>query len=243
MLPLVVACVLVATPSPAQSPNSADKDLEKKLALRVPAGRVEGTFVGALGELARSFDLPMGIAWVKTSSSQRERSIQYADTTVLGIIESIASTEPSYEVFVSRGVVHVETGEIPLAQNFLYLRVPEFSMKSSANFVQNALWMRLNQIISPDPRRGYGGSIFTSASERRLDLSFENATVEEILDSIAASSDYKTWVVTFDEHPDLTLSGFRRTETRLSEMPPPDASQPVWEHFMLNSWPLHLAPR
>src|ERR1700688_397618 len=103
--------------------------------------------------------------------------------------------------------------------------------------------MRLNQLVSPDPLRGYGEGISSSTSDRTLDITFENATVEEILDSIAVSSDYKTWLVTFDERPDLTPSGFRRTETRLSTIPSPDVEQPVWEHFRWDFWSFHLVPQ
>src|SRR5215469_4113931 len=85
---LVAAC---ATPCFAQTKPSPN-DLERTLSLRVPTGRVDGNFVECLGQIAHAFNVPMGIAWLKTTSSQQTRSIKYSDTTVLEIIETIAST-------------------------------------------------------------------------------------------------------------------------------------------------------
>jgi hypothetical protein len=225
----------------AQSDNA--DTLERSLSLRVPEGRVDGTFVDALGQVARVFNVPMGISWVKNTSSETKRSIEYKDATVLEIIRAIANSEPGYEVIVGSGVVHVATKDVPPGQNFLYLKIPGFSVKGIANGAKVSLWMRLNQQISPDPKRGYGGSIFTSASDRRLDLAFMNATVEEILDSIALASDYKVWLVTFEDNLNLTPSGFRRSESLHSTTAASDEEQPVWDIYQWNFWPVALVPR
>jgi hypothetical protein len=225
----------------AQSKNPST--LDQLLSLRVPEGRVDRTFVEALGEVARAFNVPMGISWINTASSQKKRSIEYKNATVLEIIEAIASSEPNYGVVVRNGIVHVATKEIPLGQNFLYLRIPAFSAEGVANYAKEALWMQLNQRISPDPRRGYGGSILSSSANTELDLTFTNATVEEILDSIAVASDYPVWVVTFEDNLNLTQSGFRRTESLFSKTAIPDQAQPAWDIFPRGYWPLALVPR
>ena len=152
----------------------------------------------------------------------------------------MASSEPNYEVIVDNGVVHVATREIPVGQNFLFVKIPEFSAKGNANGVKFALWMRLNQLISPNPLRGYGPSIFSSTSEARLDLTFTNATVGKILDSVVVASDYKVWFVTFEDNLNPTPSGFRRSESLMSTTPTPDEGQPVWDMFQWTRW--RLAP-
>ena len=235
---LVETCLVCTVSCPAQSESPGD--LGQKLSARVPRGRVEGTFVEALGEVAHAFNIPMGISWLKTAASEQKRAIDHADATVLEVIEAIASSEPNYEVSVNRGIVHVATKEVPFGQNFLYLRIPEFSANGFASFAKAALWMQLNQQVSPDPLRGYAGSILSSTSEPKLDLNFTNATVEEILDSIAVASDYKTWLVTFEDSPILTRSGFRQTESRLSKTPTPEEGQPVWDIFRWEFWPVRL---
>jgi hypothetical protein len=120
---------LTALISGGSSLSQADKadDLNQKLSFRVPEGRVEGTFVEALGETARVFNIPMGISFVNTASSQRKRAVEYSNATVLEIIEDIAKTEPDYEVRVANNVVHVATKGVPDAQNFLTLKIPQFS--------------------------------------------------------------------------------------------------------------------
>ena|ERR1700722_8584687 len=222
----------------AQSQNQSI--LDQSLSVRVPEGRVDGSFVDALGQVAHSFGVPMGISWLKTISSQKKRFIGFKNATVLEIIEAVASSEPNYEVVVGNGVVHIATREIPVGQNFLLVKIPEFSAKGNANGVKFALWMRLNQLVSPDPLRGYGASIFSSTSEARLDLTFTNATVGEILDSVVVASDYKVWLVTFEDNLNPTPSGFRRSESLMSTTPTPDEGQPVWDMFQWTRW--RLAP-
>lgn len=240
---LFLVAALLAYPVHCLAQSRIPSTLDQSLSLRIPEGRVDGTFVEALGQAARAFGVPMGISWIKTASSQKKRSIEYKNATVLEIIESIASSEPNYEVVVSDDVVHVATKEIALGQNFLHLKIPEFSAKGIANEAKVGLWMQLNQRISPDPRRGYYGSILSSTSETELDLTFTNATVEEILDSIAVASEYKVWLVTFEDNLNPTPSGFRRSESFFSKTATPDEAQPEWDILPWSFWPLALIPR
>src|ERR1700730_5763502 len=109
-------------------PQSAKPDdLNQKLSFRVPVGRVEGTFVEALGETARVFSIPMGISWVNTASGQRKRAVEYRDATVLEITQDIARTGPGYEVRIANNVVHVATTDVPFSQKFLNVNVSQLS--------------------------------------------------------------------------------------------------------------------
>jgi hypothetical protein len=239
-----IVLILTALISGASSLSQADKadDLNQKLSLRVPEGRIEGTFVEALSQTARAFNIPMGISWVDTASSQRKRAVEYKDSTVLEIIKDIAKTEPDYEVRVANNVVHVATKGVPDGQNFLTLKIPQFSGDGVAAVVKAGLWMLLNQQLAPDPARGYGGSISHRSDDPTLYLHFTNSTVEEILDRIAIAPDQKVWVVTFAEDPHLTSTGFRRTESFISKEIPADTDQPVWDIFRWDYWPVELVP-
>jgi hypothetical protein len=229
LLPLAV-CLLFSMPCPSQS--TKPDEIALKLNARIARGQIEGGFLEDVMQAARTFALPMGISWIDTASAQQKRTIEYQNTTVLEIIEDIAKTEPGYEVKVSNGVVHVSTMSVLPGQNFLYLRIPKFSATGVAGVIKAALWMRLNQQISPDPRRGYGGSIFHNAADPSFDLVLTNVSVEDILDSVAVGSNDKVWVVTFEEKPDhLTATGFRRSESLRSKTFVPDEDQPVWETF------------
>jgi len=223
--------------APCLSQFNKDDNLTHKLSVRTGVGRVEGSFVEVLGQTARLFNIPMGISWLNTESAQQKRTIEYENATVLEAIEHIANTEPGYEVTAANGVVHVSTVSVPLGQNFLYLRIPNFSAGGSSGLVEAALRMRLNQEISPDPQRGYGGSVFSNANDPKLDLHMTNVSVEDILDGIAVASNDKVWVVTFEEKPDhLTATGFRRTEPLRSTTFVPDEAQPVWDMFLWDYW-------
>jgi len=243
-LGLFLVAAWLASPASCLAQSENPSTLDRSLSRRVSECHVDGTFVEALGQVARAFSVPMGISWVKTEGSQKKRSIEFKNATILEIIEAIASSEPNYEVVVNNGVVHVATKEIPVGQNFLYLRIPEFVAKGIANGAKVALWMQLNQRISPDPHRGYGVSIFSSTTETKLDLTFTNATVEEILDSIAVASDYEMWLVAFEDNLNPTPSGFRRSESLLSKTATPDEGQPEWDIFQWGFWPpLSSVPR
>ena len=190
-----IVLILTALISGVTGLCQSDKpdDLNQKLSFRIPVGRVEGSFVNVLGETARVFDIPMGISWVDTASSQRKRAVDYKDATVLEIIKDIAKTEPDYEVRVPNNVVHVATKGVPDGQNFLTLKIPQFSGDGVAAVEKAGLWMLLNQQLAPDPARGYGGSISHRSDDPTLYLQFTNSTVEEILDRIAIASDQKVW--------------------------------------------------
>ena len=240
-LPFLFAALLIPTGWCLPQSDKSD-DLNQKLSFRVPVGRVEGTFVEALGKTARAFNIPMGISSVNTASSRRKRVVEYKDATVLQIIEDIAKTEPGYEVRAENQVVHVKTQEIPDKQNFLRLRVPQFSGEGVAAVVKAGLWILLNQQIAPHPPKEYGASIPHRASDPTLDLQFTNATVGEILDRIAVVSDQKVWVVTFAEDPNPTPTGFRRTASFPSKAVAPDNDQPVWDIFPWDYFELVLVP-
>ncbi len=233
--------LISAGPSLAQS-DKAD-DLNQKLSAHVPVGQVEGTFVELLGETARAFNVPLGISWINTASTQRKRTIEWKDATVLQILQRIADTEPNYEVRKANNVMHLATKDIPADQNFLYLKIPQFSATGYVAAVAKAgLWMLLNQQIAPNPPKGYGGSVSNSSSDPKLYLQFTNASVEEILDGIAIASDQKVWIVTFASDPHLTPTGFRRTESYPSEVIPADNAEPTWDIFRWDYWPITLVP-
>jgi len=234
---LLTAAYLGLLLSSACLSQSNEDNLSQKLDVRTASSRVEGSFVEALGQAAGMFNISMGISWLDTESARQKRTIEYENATVLELIEKIANTEPDYEVTAANGVVHVSTMSVPPAQNFLHMRIPTFSAGGTSGEVQATLRMRLHQLISPDPRRGYGGSIMIGKDDPKLNLHMTNASVEDILDSVAVGSNDKVWVATFDERPDhLTATGFRRAASLLSKRLAPDETQPFWDMFGWEYW-------
>src|SRR5215469_988266 len=161
---MAIVLLVCTKPCFAQT-NSSPDDLAKTLSVRVPAGEIDGNFVDALGQVALAFNIPMGIAWLKTAAAQERRSIKYKDGTVLQIIEMVAKTEPNYEVTVVNGVIHVTTKEIPVGQNFLYQSIPEFSAQGTTNWIKTMLWSQVNQVVSPGTQGGHGGIVLTTPAD------------------------------------------------------------------------------
>src|ERR1700730_10722176 len=79
-----------ALPCAAQS--KVPDDLPSKLRFRVPEeGHLSGvSFVEALCQTARVFQIPMGIEWVNTPSANAKRNVSWRDTSVQEMIEAIA---------------------------------------------------------------------------------------------------------------------------------------------------------
>jgi len=239
---LFIVAFCLACVESGNSQSNTPFTLDRALNQRIPVGSISGTFVEALGQIAQSFNISMGISVVNTARTQEKRTVSYKNATLLEIITAVAKTEPNYEVVVSNGVVHVATKDVPTGQNFLNLRVLDFAAKGNANFVKGTLWMQLNQRISPDPKRGYGGSMLRSPAEPILNFTFSDTTVGEILDAIAVASDYKVWLVTFEDNLNLTPSGFRRAEALSPGDRIPDEAQPAWDILRLDYWPLKVVP-
>jgi hypothetical protein len=225
---LSLACaILCAVPCFGQAGVPAG--LDSKLDTLISEYRLtQVNFVEALFHVAGDFQLPMGIAWVDAPAARTKSDLSWSNLTVRQILESIAQTEPDYEVQVANGVVHVASRAVPAEQNFLLLRLPSFHAQSVMGFVKMNLWRELNSRIVA-PNRFIAGDVFTSRNDPQLDLSFTNATVAEIFDSLALASDRKVWVVTFEDSSALTPSGFRRSMQLSSTSPITNEDQPQWD--------------
>jgi hypothetical protein len=216
--------------------------LETKLAESVPSYHLEAdNFAEGLIQVSRAFQVPMGIQWINTPKSTSRISLSWNQVTVRGIIEGIATTQNGYTVTAVNGIVHVFSADVPDNQNFLILRIPSFRVHQDV--VQEAERQLRSLVMSrtvplKEGRGGVAGSLLTNIGEPRLDVELRDAAVEDILDSLAAASRKKIWVVTFQDSSSVTQTGFRRTSILRSEQVIPDDQQPVWKMF---SWD-ELAP-
>jgi hypothetical protein len=219
--------LLCALPCSGQARSPAD--LNSKLDTPVSEYRLaQVNFLEALLHVAGDFQLPIGIAWVDTPAARAKSDSSWSNLTVRQIVESIAQTQPGYEVQLANGVVHVASRAVPAEQNFLLLRIPDFHAQGVMGSVKLSLWRELNNRID-SPKHLIAGSILTSRNDPKLDLQFNNSTVADIFDSLAIASDRKIWVVTFEDSSALTPSGFRRSEQLSSRNPIANESQPEWD--------------
>jgi hypothetical protein len=192
-------------------------------------------FLDGLMHVGSEFQVPMGIEWVNTSAARTQFVLHWNTATVEEIIETIAHTQPGYEVRVSDGVVHISLTEIPREQNFLFVNIGSF--EAHREVVEMAERRLRNTVklttapAKPGPRVGIGGSLATNVDAQTISVQLHDANVRDALDSLATVSTKKIWVVTFADSLALTATGFRRTLTLWNSLPVPDDEQPVWNMF------------
>jgi len=231
---LLVACLGICTMSSAQESPSAGQ-LDAKLHAAVPEYNVTGdTFIAALLRVADEFKIPLGVEWIATPSALEKLSLSWHDTSVMNIVESIAHSQPGYEVRVDGSVLHVTSTAIPHAQDFLNLKVHSFDVQEQVvQVVERQLRGAIVATVAPQKVGGILGSLATSPDEPTISIKREDTSVREILDGLIAVSRKKIWVVTFVDSFILTTTGFRRTMTLWNNAPVPGSEQPLWDVF---SW-------
>ena len=197
-----IALLLSLWVAPRSGQATSADDTPAKLRTPVPQyDLTANNFADALIRAADDFKVLMGIHWVSTPTTRQTLSLHWNNTTVQEIIKTIARTEPGYEVGVTNGIVHISSMAIAPDQNFLGIRMKTFDTGHHPVEVARVfLWLELKPKLYPPPKHpvgGYGMSIGSSTDEPKLDLKFENTTVEDILDSFLLGSTRKIWLVTF----------------------------------------------
>ena len=238
---LLAALLLAPISAAAQSEDTA---LEAKLAAKVAEYNLSANgLADALAKTAKRFQLPIGIEWVRDKEALRGLSLTWRDETVENIISTVVKKHPGYRYKAEHGVVHVfRTNLINDPHNFLDLKVPDFfEVREEIGGVAN---QQLQHVIQDrvsarklPPGAGYGGSYASGLEQRPLSLSLRGATVREALDKLVSASEHKMWIVTFSDSPELTPTGFRRTETLWHPAPFPDRDQPMWDFLGWEEYP------
>lgn len=234
LLPSVLALPLLWITSFNYSSARAN-ELDSKLSATVRSYHLDAdNLPHALIRVAQEFRIPMGIQWVNTPAARTKLALSWGDVTVREILETIAKTQPGYEVAVSNGVVQVFTTNISPKQNFLLLRVRSFEVHQEVVQMAERELRSLVMLKVVPPKEGAGGvgrSLATNVDEPTIDVQLNDASVQDILDSLATVSTKKIWIVTFVDSSALTATGFRRTLTLWNNSPVPDEEQPVWNMF------------
>ena len=223
----------IPTAIPSQSQN---KELQAKLDARVSQYSLSTDgLADTVLRVAKRFELPVGIEWVKDKDTARALSLRWKDDSVEAILRSIVQKFPGYELRVEPGEVHVFRRDlVDDSRNFLNLKVPEFFevQQEGGGRANQQLEAVAQNIVSPrnlSPGAGEGGDYATGIHEEPLTITLRGLTFREALNKLVESSEHKIWVVTFSDGPGLTPTGFRRTETLWHPSPFPDRDQPMWD--------------
>jgi hypothetical protein len=208
-------------------------------------GRLEGrvseytltakSLADAILRIAKQFELPVGIEWLKDDEALRGLDLTWKNATVGEIIGSVVKRYPPYSYRVERGIVHVFRRDLlDDSHNFLNLKVPDFfEVRQEAGGLTNErLRAAVQNIVSPRDLAPGAGEAFeyaTGLAEGSLTLTLRGLTIRQALEELAEASERKVWVVTFSGGAGLTPTGFRRTETLWHPTAFPDRDQPMWD--------------
>jgi hypothetical protein len=246
----VLLLSLLLTQIVSAAAQTSTGELEGRLDARVPQYTVRAKgLADAILRIAKQFELPVGIEWLKDNESLRGLDLTWKGATVREILSSVVERYPPYSYRVEGGIVHVFRPDLlDDSLNFLNLRVPEsFEVRQElGGFANVMLRMTVQDIVSPrnlPPGAGWGGS-YTSGNvpEKPLTLTLRGLTIREALERLAEASEHKIWVVTFSGGADLTPTGFRRTETLWHPTPFPDRDQPMWDFLAWREYMPEPAP-
>jgi len=144
----------------------------------------------------------MGIEWIDNSNERAPESVHARNTTAQRILQQIVQEKPGTTFRLSGGVVHVFTSSrVSDGQNFLNLRIPHFQVENES--LLGAEWLlrvAIHEVLNPRPG-GYGGGHGHGVPRRdtfdvrNLSFSINNATVRQILNTIAVKQGNALWVV------------------------------------------------
>lgn len=228
--------VLLLTPAKMLAqPESTE--LRAKLGTHLARYSLSATgLADALAKIAKQFQLPIGIEWVKDKLALQGLNRTWKGQTVRQVLSSILEAYPGYAFQAEDGVVHVFRQDLLNdGHNFLNLKVPDFFevRHEPAGLANVQLRSVMQNIVSPRnlPAGAGEGGEYTSGNvtERPLTLTLRGLTVREALEKLAAVSEHNMWIVTFSDTSELTPTGFRRTETLWHPTPFPNTQQPMWD--------------
>jgi len=156
-----------------------------------------------LVEVARRFNIPMGIEWVeRAGTAPVDQTLRSGKRSVRELIQEIASLSPGYRLEVDNGLVRIYSPEALHPFNFLNIRLKNYSVKDEDLFAaEHALRLAIRFTLEPAKYRyGYAGGYGHPANHvfqfPKFTLSESNVTVREVLNAIALAQGNALWIIT-----------------------------------------------
>jgi hypothetical protein len=192
---------------------------------RVPTfGLGSVDFLGALMQVSKDFQIPMGIVWVNSMPTRKPTTLSWKDRTVREILADIVQTQSGYRMALRDGIVHIfPYGLIPNGEDFLHMKIEDFETR---NTVLELALFKLHMLVNPI--RGSFQLSVAGPGDSKVSLELKDVTVQNILDALAVASNRKIWIVTYSLGAGKTPRGFRRTSSLFTDLEVPDNQQPIW---------------
>ena len=188
----------------AGSTLAVGQDLESKLSQKTDFVPSATSTKERLIEVARHYDIPMGIEWVNLTNAPASHSPLTKQSTVRDVINSILRDAPGYKLEIKAGVINIFDQSLKLnPRNFLNIRIPEYHVDKENIFgAQALLRFRIHQALNPERYQrgsnggfGYGVPRTDTFDIKNISFSVKNATVRDILNGIVGANGKALWVV------------------------------------------------
>jgi hypothetical protein len=199
IVPLLALAVTIGISQPAAAQQNV-QSLNKKLQQKEQFRPTPGTPLEQLIEVAKTFDIPMGIEWTESAKCNASPNGFQIEETVGELLKTIVRRCPAQTLTVEHGIVHVHSRFVRHPYNILNLRVWRFQIKDgSAYDAQYELRLAIDMQLHPKKYAGgYNGGHGSPRDEvlgiPNISFSGRNITIREVLDRIVKTNGNALWV-------------------------------------------------
>jgi hypothetical protein len=189
----------ISQPTPAQQGNkhSLGHKLQQKVQFRPKAGAP----LDQLIEVAKTFDIPMGIEWSEPAECSALPAGFGSEVTVGQLLKSIVRRCTAQTLTVEQGIVHVHSRFARDPHNILNLRVWRFHIKDGSVYdAEYELELAIDMRLHPEKYSGgYNGGHGSPRDEvlgiPNITFSGRNIAIRDVLDRIVKTNGNSLWVV------------------------------------------------
>ncbi len=193
----VTICISQTTAAQQGKAPSLNQKLSQKTQFKPKAGAP----LDQLIEVAKTFDIPMGIEWYESAKCNASPSNVQSEETVRELLTSIVRSCRGQTLAVDQGVVHVRSRFARHHHNILNLRLWRFRIKDGNVFdAKFELRQGIDMELHPEKypcgwNGGYGFPPDDVLSIQNISFSARNIAVRDVLDRIVKANGNSIWVV------------------------------------------------
>ena len=202
----LAAAVCISQPGTTQQSNTplhsyaVARSFDQRLQQRVEFKPKSNAPLHQLIEVAKTFQVPMGIEWSESPKCNASRASFRPQDTVLELLNAIVRRCPTQKLAVEMGIVHVYSRFARHPHNILNLRLSDFQVRHSSVF-DAEFQLRLTIEMQLHPERftggyniGHGSPVGDVFSIPNVSFSARDVRVRDALDGIIKSSGNALWV-------------------------------------------------
>jgi hypothetical protein len=132
IIPVVALAVTICISQPAAAQQGNAHYLSHKLEQKVQFRPKAGAPLDQLIEVAKAFDIPMGIEWSESAECKAWPAGFRTEETVGQLLKTIVGRCPAQTLTVEQGIVHVHSRFARHPHNILNLQVWRFHIKDGS---------------------------------------------------------------------------------------------------------------